>query len=163
MEMERIWDDPEGYRRTPVPAATEEQVWDGITPFEELDQSVYTFITYAPGVDRASLQEEIAVTSNIRDYLVSFAEQAQQKKVYQTPVLGTKSGFLIKGDITASKLNLEFRDSIWYRTAMEKGELNVTAGLVGAQKIFLPLSPMMPKKMLMNNVYDMQLRGSAKK
>lgn len=46
---------------------------------------------------------------------------------------------------------------------MEKGELNVTAGLVGAQKIFLPLSPMMPKKMLMNNVYDMQLRGSAKK
>ena len=46
---------------------------------------------------------------------------------------------------------------------MEKGELNVTAGLVGAQKIFMPLSPMMPKKMLMNNVYDMQLRGSAKK
>ena len=126
MEMERIWADPEGYRRTPVPAATEEQVWDGITPFEELDQSVYTFITYAPGVDRASLQEEIAVTSNIRDYLVSFAEQAQQKKVYQTPVLGTKSGFLIKGDITASKLNLEFRDSIWYRTAMEKGELTFT-------------------------------------
>ena len=46
---------------------------------------------------------------------------------------------------------------------MEKGELNVTAGLVGAQKIFMPLSPMMPKKMLMNNVYDMQLRGSANK
>lgn len=46
---------------------------------------------------------------------------------------------------------------------MEKGELNVTAGLVGAQKIFMPLSPMMPKKMLMNNVYDMQFRGSAKK
>ena len=46
---------------------------------------------------------------------------------------------------------------------MEKGELNVIAGLVGAQKIFMPLSPVMPKKMLMNNVYDMQLRGSANK
>ena len=46
---------------------------------------------------------------------------------------------------------------------MEKGELNVIAGLVGAQKIFMPLSPMMPKKMLMNNVYGMQLRGSANK
>ena len=46
---------------------------------------------------------------------------------------------------------------------MEKGELNVTASLVGAQKIFMPLSPMMPKKMLMNNVYGMQLRGSANK
>ena len=46
---------------------------------------------------------------------------------------------------------------------MEKGELNVTAGLVGAQKIFMPLSPMMPKKMLMNNVYDMEFRGSTNK
>ena len=46
---------------------------------------------------------------------------------------------------------------------MLKGELNVTAGLVGAQKIFMPLSPLMPTKMLMDNVYDMQLRGSANK
>lgn len=46
---------------------------------------------------------------------------------------------------------------------MLKGELNVTAGLVGAQKVFLPLSPMMPKKMLMDNVYQMQVRGSANK
>jgi short-subunit dehydrogenase len=46
---------------------------------------------------------------------------------------------------------------------MLKGELNVTAGLVGAQKIFMPLSPLMPKKMLMDNVYNMQLRGSANK
>ena len=126
LEMERIWADPGGYRRTPVPAATEDQVWDGITPVDELDQRVYAFITYAPGVDPSSLQEEIAVTSNIRDLLVSFAEQALQKKAHQTPVLGTKSGFLIKGDVVASKLYLEFRDSIWYRTAMEKGELTFT-------------------------------------
>lgn len=46
---------------------------------------------------------------------------------------------------------------------MLKGELNVTSGLVGMQKIFLPMSPMMPKKMLMNNVYNMQVRGSSKK
>ena len=126
MEMERIWKDPGGYRRTPVPAATEDQVWDGKTPLEELNQTVYAFITYAPGVDSAALQDEIAVTSNIRDFLVSFAEQAQQRKAHQTPVLGTKSGFLIKGDIGASQLDLEFRDSIWYRTAMEKGELAFT-------------------------------------
>lgn len=44
---------------------------------------------------------------------------------------------------------------------MLKGELNVTAGLVGAQKVFMPLSPLMPKKMLMDNIYTMQLRGSA--
>ena len=126
LEMERIWADPEGYGRTPVPAATEDQVWDGKTPLEELDQRVYAFITYAPGADPASLKEEVAVTSNIRDFLVSFAEQAQQRKAHQTPVLGTKSGILIKGDIAASKLNLEFRESIWYRTAMEKGELTFT-------------------------------------
>lgn len=126
LEMERIWADPDGYRRTPVPTATEDQVWDGITPVDELDQTVFAFVTYAPGVNRASLQEEVAVTSNIRDFLVSFAEQAQQRKGHQTPVVGTKSGFLIKGDIVASKLNLEFRDSIWYRTAMEKGELTFT-------------------------------------
>lgn len=46
---------------------------------------------------------------------------------------------------------------------MLKGELNVTAGLVGAQKLFMPLSPLMPTKMLMDNVYNMQLRGSANK
>lgn len=44
---------------------------------------------------------------------------------------------------------------------MLKGEFNVTADLVGAQKAFLPLSPLMPKKMLMDNVYSMQIRGSA--
>lgn len=46
---------------------------------------------------------------------------------------------------------------------MLKGELNVTAGLVGYQKIFMPLSPLMPKKVLMDSVYNMQLRGSANK
>lgn len=46
---------------------------------------------------------------------------------------------------------------------MLKGELNVTAGLVGAQKVFMPLSPLIPRKMLMDNVYNMQIRGSANK
>lgn len=46
---------------------------------------------------------------------------------------------------------------------MLKGELNVTAGLVGAQKAFMPMTPFLPKKMLMDNVYNMQLRGSANK
>ena len=47
--------------------------------------------------------------------------------------------------------------------AMLKGTMNVTAGLIGIQKIFMKLTPVLPKKMLMDNVYTMQLRGSAKK
>jgi Short-chain dehydrogenases of various substrate specificities len=47
--------------------------------------------------------------------------------------------------------------------AMMKGEMNVTAGLVGIQKVFMKLTPFLSKKMLMDNVYNMQLKGSAKK
>ncbi len=47
--------------------------------------------------------------------------------------------------------------------AMMKGKMNMTAGLVGIQKIFMKLTPILPKKMLMDNVYNMQIRGSAKK
>ncbi|SDF16289.1 hypothetical protein SAMN04488542_106142 [Fontibacillus panacisegetis] len=47
--------------------------------------------------------------------------------------------------------------------AMMKGKMNITAGLVGIQKIFMKLTPILPKKMLMDNVYNMQMRGSAKK
>lgn len=122
-EMERIWANPSDYRGAPIPPATEDQVWDERIPVEELDQTVHAFLTYAPGVNRAALQDEVAVTSNIRDFMMAFVEQAQHKKAHQTAVLGTISGFLIKGDIVAPKLDLEFRDSIWYRSAMEKGEL----------------------------------------
>ncbi len=47
--------------------------------------------------------------------------------------------------------------------AMLKGRMEVTAGLVGAQKVCFPMFPLMPKKLLMDNIYKMQIRGSAKK
>lgn len=45
---------------------------------------------------------------------------------------------------------------------MIEGKLNITAGLTAAQKPFMKLEPMLPKKMLMNNVYKMQEQGSRK-
>lgn len=45
---------------------------------------------------------------------------------------------------------------------MIEGKLNITAGLTAAQKSFMKLAPMLPKKMLMNNVYKMQEQGSRK-
>ena len=126
LEMERILADPEGYKRTPVPAARPEQVLDENIPIEEYGDRVFSFITYAPGIDPASLQEEIAVTSNIQDFLIAFSERAVQRGAHQTGVLGAKSGFLMKADVGASPLNLEFRQSAWYRAAMEKGELAFT-------------------------------------
>lgn len=43
-----------------------------------------------------------------------------------------------------------------------KRKLNVTIGLAGGQEIFLLRSPMM-KKILMDNVYRIQIRSNAKK
>lgn len=45
---------------------------------------------------------------------------------------------------------------------MIEGKLNITAGLTAAQKPFMKLAPMLPKKMLMNKVYKMQEQGSRK-
>lgn len=46
--------------------------------------------------------------------------------------------------------------------AMLKGEMNITSGLVGLQKGLIKLTPMLPKKMLMDMIYNMQEKGSAK-
>lgn len=45
---------------------------------------------------------------------------------------------------------------------MIEGKLNITAGLTASQKPFMKLAPMLPKKMLMDNVYKMQEQGSRK-
>lgn len=45
--------------------------------------------------------------------------------------------------------------------AMLQGELEVIAGLTALQKPFMNLSPMIPKKLLLDNVYKLQERGSA--
>ena len=126
LEMERIWSDPSGYKRTVAPLAREDQLFYESIDINAIDQTVFSFVTYAPGVDPASVKEELEVTSNIQDFLIAFAEQAQMRNGHKTGVVGTKSGFLIKGDIVASPPNREFRESSWYRTTMEKGELSFT-------------------------------------
>lgn len=45
---------------------------------------------------------------------------------------------------------------------MLDGKMNVTAGLTASQKPFMAIAPMLPKKMLMDNVYNMQKQNSAK-
>ena len=46
---------------------------------------------------------------------------------------------------------------------MLKGALNVTSGLAGWQKPMMSMAPMLPKKMMMDFVYDQQIAGSAKR
>lgn len=46
---------------------------------------------------------------------------------------------------------------------MLKGKLNIVSGLVAWQKPFVSLTPMMPKKTMLNFVYDQQVAGSAGK
>lgn len=46
---------------------------------------------------------------------------------------------------------------------MIAGKINVVSGLVAWQKPLISLSPMMPRKAILNFVYDQQIAGSAKK
>ena len=39
---------------------------------------------------------------------------------------------------------------------MLKGTLNVVSGLTFVQKIFMSMAPLLPKKMMLKQVYDMQ-------
>ena len=39
---------------------------------------------------------------------------------------------------------------------MLKGKLNVVSGLTFVQKIFMSMAPLLPKKMMLKQVYDMQ-------
>ena len=46
---------------------------------------------------------------------------------------------------------------------MLKGELNVVSGLPGWQKPMMSLAPMLPKKTMLDFVYNQQIAGNAKK
>ena len=46
---------------------------------------------------------------------------------------------------------------------MLKGDINVVSGLVSWQKPLISLTPLMPRKAMLNFVYDQQVSGSAKK
>lgn len=114
-----------------------------------------------------------AVYYATKAYMTSFSD-ALWRELKDTGVMVTclmpgamTTGFANAGGLSDTALFANATDPTPVAQAgydgMLKGEMNVTAGLVGAQKIFMPLSPLMPKKMLMDNVYDMQVRGSAKK
>ena len=46
---------------------------------------------------------------------------------------------------------------------MLKGELNVISGLPGWQRPMIALAPLLPKKTMLDFVYNQQITGSAKK
>lgn len=78
-----------------------------------------------------------------------------------------QTGFISRGDLGSTQLfaNAVKPDSVakaGYEGMLE-GKLDVTAGLTAMQKPFMAMAPMLPKKMLMNNVYKMQEQGSRKK
>lgn len=77
-----------------------------------------------------------------------------------------QTGFISRGDLSSTQLfahavSPEGVAKAGYEGMIE-GKLNITAGLTVAQKPFMKLAPMLPKKMLMNNVYKMQEQGSRK-
>lgn len=78
-----------------------------------------------------------------------------------------QTGFINRGDLGSTALfaHAVSPDKVAQAgyEGMLDGKLNVTAGLTAMQKPFMALSPMLPKKMLMNSVYQMQQQGSAKK
>lgn len=78
-----------------------------------------------------------------------------------------QTGFANAGGMSDTKLfaNAVSPDSVAKDgyNAMLKGKLNCTSGLISWQKPLMKLQPLFPKKMMMNIVYDQQVKGSAKK
>ncbi|MFR4968624.1 SDR family NAD(P)-dependent oxidoreductase [Lactobacillus kalixensis] len=78
-----------------------------------------------------------------------------------------QTGFISSGNLGSTQLfaNAVKPDSVakaGYEGMLE-GKLDVTAGLTATQKPFMAMAPMLPKKMLMDNVYKMQEQGSRRK
>lgn len=78
-----------------------------------------------------------------------------------------QTGFISRGDLSSTQLfaNAVKPDNVAKAgyDGMLEGKLNVVAGLTAAQKPFMSMAPMLPKKMLLDNVYKMQEQGSRKK
>lgn len=78
-----------------------------------------------------------------------------------------RTGFAIAGGLADTKLFSNAVDP--YNVALDgyngmlKGKLNVTSGLPGWQRPMMFLAPLFPKKMMLDFVYDQQIKGSAKK
>lgn len=108
-----------------------------------------------------------AVYYATKAYMTSFTE-ALWRELKDTGVTATvlmpgamSTGFASAGSLGDTALFAKAVDPTPVAQAgydgMMNGKMAVTAGLVGSQKVFLPMSPLMPKKMLMNSVYNMQL------
>lgn len=114
-----------------------------------------------------------AVYYATKAYLTSWSD-ALWREVQGTGVTVTclmpgamQTGFISRGDLSSTQL---FANAVKPDTVakagyegMLAGKLNVTAGLTAMQKPFMAMAPMLPKKMMMNNVYKMQEQGSRKK
>lgn len=78
-----------------------------------------------------------------------------------------QTGFISRGDLSSTQLfaHAVKPDAVAKAgyDGMLEGKLNVVAGLTATQKPFMSMAPMLPKKMLLDNVYKMQEQGSLKK
>lgn len=78
-----------------------------------------------------------------------------------------RTGFAASGDLGDTKLFANAVDPTAVAQAgydgMRAGKLNVTSGLPGWQRPMMAIAPMLPKKAMLNFVYDQQVAGSAKK
>ena len=78
-----------------------------------------------------------------------------------------KTNFAKRGGLEATKL---FENAVEPMKVAEegyngmlKGELNVVSGLICWQKPMMSLAPMFPDKMMLDFVYEQQIKDSAKK
>ena len=78
-----------------------------------------------------------------------------------------ETGFAKTGGLSDTKLFSHPVDPLPVARAgyegMLRGKMNVVSGLPGWQKPMITLAPMMPKKMMLDFVYDQQLPGGTKK
>lgn len=78
-----------------------------------------------------------------------------------------RTGFANAGGLSDTKLFSHAVDPMAVAqdgyNGMLKGELNVTSGLPGWQKPMMSLAPVLPKKAMLNFVYNEQIAGSANK
>jgi short-subunit dehydrogenase len=78
-----------------------------------------------------------------------------------------RTGFAKAGGLSDTKLFANAVDPVAVTedgyNGMLKGELNVTIGLPGWQKPMMSIAPILPKKAMLDFVYQEQVAGSAKK
>lgn len=78
-----------------------------------------------------------------------------------------QTGFAEAGGLTDTKMFSHLVDPMMVAQVgyegMLKGKLNVISGLISWQKPLMKMAPLLPKKMMLDLVYDQQIAGSAGK